>query len=137
MTIDDPIARFLDEEQSRNAGVRNPTTGIREEHDTAQRQRLRADEGKRKNEVIKRIILNLMQGELGREWLFDLLTTCNVFGTPFTADPVATAYNSGALYIGRMIENDIKKFAIKEYGAMLEEGWDRSKMWDDVAADGK
>lgn len=133
--IDDPLARFYDEEQSRSAGVKNPQTGIREEHDLAKKQQIRVDEGRRKSEVSKRIVLGLIQDELGREWLYDILMICNVFGTPFTADPVITAYNSGALFVGRMIESDMKKFDIKSYALMIQEGLERERMWNDEAAD--
>jgi hypothetical protein len=135
--IDDPLARFLNEEQSRNSGVKNPQTGIREEYDTMMKQKLRNDEAKRKSEVSKRIITMLMNDDLGREWLFDRLTECNVFGTPFHVDPVLSAFNAGALHFGRMLESEIKKFSIKLYGTMIEEGLNREKIWDDHAADGK
>lgn len=135
--IDDPLAKFYDEGEAPQAGEKNPVTGLREEHGTAGKQKLREEEGERKNSVTKRIIVQLMQDDLGREWLYDLLMSCNVFGTPFTHDPLLTAFNSGALHIGNQIKESLQRYAIKEYGLLLEEGWERGKLWEDVAADKK
>jgi hypothetical protein len=133
--IDDPLARFYDTGPAPQAGVKNPVTGLREQTDVAHKQELRAAETKRKGDVNKRIISQLMQNDLGREFIYDLLATCNVFGTPFNADPQLTAYNSGALFIGRLIEDWIKKYSMQEYGVMLMEGLEREKTWADLAAD--
>lgn len=135
MTIDDPLSRFYEEEQSREAGVKNPVTGLREEYDTAARQKKRHDEISRKSQVSKHIITQLMQQDLGREWLYDLLTSCNAFGTPYAVDPQLTAYNAGAMYVGKLIESDIKKFTPKEFFNMLEEAWTRDAIWNDEVVD--
>ena len=135
--FDDPLARFYGEQPAPQSGVKNPTTGIRETNDTAHHKKLQEDETIRKSEVRKRAIVYLMQNDIFREWLYDLLHTCNVFGTPFTTDPVMTGYNSGALFIGRLIEDDIKRFSIDEYTIMLREAWDRQQTWENIAADKK
>src|ERR1700722_18103433 len=62
---------------------------------------------KRGVELRRRTIQMLMATDQGREWLYDLLHGCNVFGTPFNPDTHATAFNCGALYIGRKLEDDI------------------------------
>lgn len=133
--IDDPLARFFNEEQSRNAGIKNPITGFREPVDKAKQREKHADEIKRKVQVRKHILTQLLNDDLGREWLYDMLVTCNIFGTPYTVDPSLTAYNAGALYIGRLLESDIRKADIKSYFLMCQEGWDREKTWDEVLAD--
>lgn len=135
--IHDPLSQFYDEGPAVQSGVKNPITGVREELGTAHKQKIREDEGKRKNDVNKRVITSLMQDQLGREWIHDELITCNVFGTPFTNDPLLTAYNSGALFRGKLLEAQIKKYAIKEYFIMLEEANDREAMWNSEAADKK
>ncbi len=135
--IYDPLATIYDDIPAPNSGIKDPVTGIRAEINTAERQKLRADESKRKSEVAKHVITDLMQNDLGREWLYDLMHTCNVFGTPFTADRAMTDYNSGALFIGRLVENDIKQFAFLNYLVMQEEAWNRQKKWEDLAADKK
>jgi hypothetical protein len=133
--IDDPLARFYDEEQSRNAGIKNPITGIREPYQKAEREAKRNDEIKRKSQIAKHVLTQLMEQDLGREWLYDLLNTCNVFGTPYTVDTQLTAYNAGAMFVGKMIEGELKKYCPKNYFTMCEEGWNREKIWDDVVAD--
>jgi hypothetical protein len=72
-----------------------------------------------------------MHDELGREWLYDLLNICHVFDIPFTD---VLPFNSGKTHIGKRIEADIKHHAIKMYCTMLEEGWEREKMWADSAS---
>ena len=133
--IDDPLGRFYGEDPAPQAGVKDPITGIRAPTDVAEKQKLREDEGKRKNEVAKRMITTLMRDDMGREWLYDILTACNIFGTPFTADPLLTAYNCGALDVGLRLDKAIKAFALDHYALMIEEGLERGKMWDDEAAD--
>lgn len=135
MAFEDPLKKFYKEDEPPTAGTKDPVTGLRATNDTIDKAKLRTDEGKRKSEVAKRIITYLMNDEYGREWLYDMLTTCNVFGTPFAGDPVLTAYNSGALYIGRLIEGEMRKFSIREYALMLTEAWEREKVWNDLAAD--
>ena len=134
--IDDPLARFFDEEQSRNAGVKNPVTGLRESVDKAKQRENHVNEIKRKVQLKKRILTQLLNDDLGREWLYDLLITCNVFGTPYVpVDAYLTAYNAGALYIGRVLESEIKKSDARMYFLMCQEGWDRENTWNDVVAD--
>lgn len=133
--IPDPLAEFYNEGPSVQAGVKNPVTGIREETDTAHKQKIRQDEGKRKEDIAKRAITRLMQDDIGREWLYDELHSCNVFGTPFTADPILTAYNSGALWRGKLLEAQIKKYALSNYLLMLEEALQHEELWNEKAAD--
>lgn len=133
--IDDPLARFYDEEKSRTAGVKHPVTGMREPYDKAKRDQIRTDEIKRKVQVKKRILSWLLADDLGREWLYDLLVSCNVEGTPFASTDRLTAYNAGALHVGMLLKADIKNAGIREYFLMLQEGWEREKLWDDTLAD--
>lgn len=133
--IEDPLGRIYGAQPPLETTVKNPVTGVRENIDALKRQLNREEETKRKRAVTRRVVLMLMQDELGREWLFDKLTACNLFGTPFTQDPLLTAFNSGALHIGRGIETDIKQNAPREYQAMCMEGWDREEMWASDAAD--
>jgi transcriptional regulator with XRE-family HTH domain len=129
--IYDPLAAFHAEEDARTAGIKNPQTGIREDAETVQHKLNQEEYAKRKKEVSKRIIIQLMHDELGREWLYDLLNICHVFDIPFTDIP---PFNSGKTHIGKRLEADIKHHAIKMYCTMLEEGWEREKMWADSAS---
>lgn len=135
--IEDPLSRFYDEGPAPQAGIKNPKTGIRSELDTAYKKQIRDEEAKRKTEISKRIVLQLMQNEYGREWILDFLNTCNVFGNPYTTDPLRTAFNCGALFIGNAVHDSIQKYAMDEYMTMLTESRDREERWNDMAADGK
>lgn len=133
--IDDPLSQFYDTSSPPKAGERDPVTGIRQTTGIAHNKKLRDDEGKRKEAVSKRVILQLMQNDLGREWLFDLLTTCNVDGTPFHVNEKLQDFNCGALHVGNLLKGQIKHYAFKEYALMHEEAWDRQKNWEMDAAD--
>ncbi len=130
--IDDPLARFYDEEQSRESGIKDPITGIRTPIDKAKQRESRNNEIKRKEEVKQRILGQLINDDLGREWLYDLLHYCGVFRSPYATDDRQMVYNSGALDVGKFIESGIKKVGIQEYFLLLKEGWEREKMWDDA-----
>ena len=133
--IDDPLSRFMNEEDAREAGIKDPVTGIRTPVDKAQQKQLRNDEIKRKQEVKKRVLTQLLNDDLGREWLYDLLDYCGMFQSLYANTDRQTSYNNGARHIGEFIESGIKKSGIREYFLMLEEGWERGKMWDDMAGD--
>lgn len=85
---------------------------------------------KRKQELRKRTIQMLMSNDQGREWLYDILNACNTFGTPFNPDTHATAYNCGALYIGRSLEGDILNFSGDDYARMRKEALERDRLAD-------
>jgi hypothetical protein len=86
---------------------------------------------KRKNELRRRTIQTLMATDQGREWLYDLLNMCNAFGTPFNQDTHLTAYNCGALYVGRSLEGDIINFSADSYSLMRKEALERDRLMDE------
>ena len=86
---------------------------------------------KRKIEIRRRTIQMLMSTDQGREWLYDILNSCNVYGTPFNPDTHATAYNCGALFIGRSLENDILNFSADSYAIMRREALEHDKLMDE------
>ncbi len=133
--IDDPLARFYEEEQSREAGIKDPVTGFRTPVNKAQQREMHNDEIKRKQEVKKRILSQLLNDDLGREWLYDLLDYCGLFRTPYASNERQTVYNSGALDVGKFLESGIKKVGIREYFLMVQEGWERETMWNDAVGD--
>lgn len=136
--IEDPLARFYNEDATTSdAGVKDSITGIRTEYNASEHEKSKNEEIYRKQQVIRRVILMLMQNDLGREWVYDQLTLCNVFGTPYTVDPQLTAFNAGALHYGRILESDIKKHATPEFFEMLREGWERENIWNADVADNK
>ena len=132
ITIADPLAQFYEEESSRTAGVRDPITGIRVDADVADKRQNRAEESKRKAQVAKRIMTQLLFDELGREWLYDLMTSCHVFSIPVAE---ISDFNAGKICVGKQIEADSKRVNVQKYALMLQEGWDRESLWNDGAAD--
>lgn len=85
---------------------------------------------KRKAELRRRMMQMIMATDHGREWLYDLLNSCNTFGSPFNPDTHLTAYNCGALYIGREIEGDIMKYSPDGYATMRKEALERDALSD-------
>ena len=65
--IDDPLARFLGEEDARSAGIKNPQTGIRESVEKVQQRANQEEYAKRKLEVWKRFIISNMHTVFWKE----------------------------------------------------------------------
>ncbi len=130
--ITDPLAKFYDESDSINAGVRDPVTGIRVEVAVAANKANRTEEGKRKAQVKTRVLTQLLFDELGRELLYDLLTECHIFSIPVSE---VSDFNAGKMCIGKQIEADLKRVNIQKYMAMIVEGHEREVLWNDAAAD--
>jgi hypothetical protein len=130
--ITDPLAKFYDESDSQNAGVRDPITGIRIDTVVAETRANRVEEGKRKAQVQTRVITQLLFDELGREWLYDILTACHVFAIPVSE---VSDFNAGKMCIGKQIEADLKRVNIQKYMAMIVEGHEREVLWNEGAAD--
>lgn len=133
--IDDPLKRLYGAVPPAAETVKDPRTGIRQSIDVLQRQQNRDEEIKRKAAVKRRVIIQLMQDELGREWLFDVLASTGIFTNPFNVEQKHQDFNCGAFQMGRNLEKEIKQYARKEYMAMCLEAWDREDMWSDLAAD--
>lgn len=129
--IDDPLARFLGEEDARSAGIKNPQTGIRESVEKVQQRANQEEYAKRKLEVWKRFIISNMHDDNNREALYDLLNTCHVFDIPFAEIP---QFNNGEIKIGKLIEADMKRYSIKQYCKMIEEGTELQGMFNADAA---
>lgn len=129
--ISDPLAKFYDEEPSRVAGVKDPITGIRVDVDVAANRKNRDEEIKRKAQVKTRVLTQLLFEELGREYLYDLLTACNIFSIPVVS---ISEFNSGLMSFGKQLEADIKRVNIQKYAQMLMEGHDREVLWNELAA---
>lgn len=133
--IDDPLYSLYGKVPPAEETVKNPHTGIRESKDILQRQQNRDDEIKRKQAVKRRVIIQLMQDDMGREWLFDVLQSTGVFTNPFNSDTKLQDFNSGAFHVGLTLQNQLKQHALREYMQMCLEGWEREDMWADLAAD--
>lgn len=130
--INDPLSKFYEEEQSRTAGVRDPVTGIRVDADIAQNRKNRTEETKRKSQVSQRVITQLLFEENGREWLYDLLTSCHIFDIPVAE---ISKFHAGNIHVGKLVESDLKRVNIQKYNLMIQEGYERERLWNDDAAD--
>ena len=64
----------------------------------------------------------IMSDYAGREWMFDLLSRCHVFATPFVRGaPDATAFNCGEQNIGYQTFADVVNHTPTEYVLMMNE----------------
>jgi hypothetical protein len=61
------------------------------------------------------VITNLMSTTQGRQWLWDLLSSCHVFAQTFTSDPLMTAFGEGRRAIGLELLSDIMSACPDQY----------------------
>jgi len=69
----------------------------------------------------KIVVKSIMTVRAGREWMYDFLSQCGIFQTPFTNDPCATAFNCGQQNVGLRMTAQIMLAAPTEYLQMLKE----------------
>ena len=129
--IYDPLASFLGEENARTAGIKNPQTGIREDADKIQHRANQEEYAKRKLEVWKKFIISNMHDDNNREALYDFLNHCHVFDIPFSD---ISQFNNGELKVGKLLEADIKRYSIKQYCLMIQEGMELDMAYNSDAA---
>ena len=67
------------------------------------------------------VIVSLMAGEAGREWMRDLLGVCAIFRTTFTGDALKSAFNEGQRNIGLMLLAGIMRACPDAYVQMMKE----------------
>lgn len=64
----------------------------------------------------------MMELPRGREWMYNLLDSCFIFGNPFVpGQPDSTAFNLGMANVGKRILQDINTAAPDQYMLMLKE----------------
>jgi len=82
----------------------------------------RARAGRRKKKSLK-VVQALMEHEDGREWLYMLLVTTDVFRTSYVFGEPAegTAFREGKRFVGLQLLSDMRKAAPDKFGVMLGE----------------
>lgn len=76
-------------------------------------------------EAIKRTVLrNIMGSKSGRGWMFELLATCHVYETSFSANALNMAYSEGERNIGLRLVASLAEACPERYLEMMREGGD-------------
>lgn len=93
-------------------------------YDGSNRKQIRQREKASKLAEANRIayVRRIMSDQVGREWLYDLLSSCAVFGEPFVRGSAdATAYNLGRQAVGKQLFADAIVHCPSEYLLMMQE----------------
>lgn len=67
------------------------------------------------------VVIGLMDIAEGRKWLWDFLSQCGIYETPFDTNELKMAYNAGRGDVGRRLLGDIVQFAPEQYVMMIKE----------------
>ncbi len=77
-------------------------------------------------------ISSLMSTNLGRQYVYNLLSRCHVFSSSFNTNALAMAFAEGERNVGLAIVADIMPICADQYTIMTREAHDRS-----IAADAR
>lgn len=75
-------------------------------------------------------IASIMSTNLGRQYVYNLLSRCHMFGTSFSTNALSMAFAEGERNIGLALVADIMPICSDQYITMIREANDRS-----IAAD--
>lgn len=93
------------------------------DYNAAERRHVRI--AKRDARVVERqqeeFISHVMETIPGRQWTYDILTTCHVFASSHTGNALNTAFAEGERNIGLRLLNDIMRACPDQYVQMVRE----------------
>src|SRR6266436_9303402 len=86
-------------------------------YDASDRKSIRRAEkaARQADRARQEVIVNLMSTTFGRAWLWDILTSCHVFGQTFSADPLMTAFGEGRRAVGLALLADVMSACPDQY----------------------
>src|SRR5882672_1744496 len=78
-------------------------------YDASDRKEVRKAEkaARQADRARQEVITELMSTTQGRQWLWDLLSSCHVFAQTFTASPLMTAFSEGRRAVGLALLADV------------------------------
>lgn len=76
---------------------------------------------KREELLRKEVVRGIMSIQEGRAWLYDYLSNCGTFTSPFHPNENQTNFNCGMQHIGHLIQEDIMRAAPESYWKMIKE----------------
>ena len=76
------------------------------------------------------VVANLMSTTQGREWLWDILSNCQIFSSTFTGDPLTTAFNEGKRAMGLSLLATVLTTCPDQYITAQREANVRASTWE-------
>ena len=93
-------------------------------YDASNRKSIRRAEKAAELAIANRLayLRHIMSNSPGREWMYDLLSRCSMFQTPFSPiNPHVTAFNCGQQNVGLSIFAELTTHCAVEYNLMMQE----------------
>jgi hypothetical protein len=79
------------------------------------------DNEKRTDKERASVVSGLMTIPEGRKWLWDFMSQCGIYTTPFSENALVMAFNTGKADVGRRLLADIVEYAPDAYVLMIKE----------------
>lgn len=99
-------------------------------YNAADRKNVRLAEKQSKRAARERrvVIATVMASASGRQWFYEILTTCHVFATSFSLDTKEMAFKEGERNIGLMFLTELMRTCPNEYMLMMREANERDSV---------
>ena len=103
------------------------------DYNASDTKQIRAAQKRNKNEraLDDGVLLNLMQTQNGRAWMWRHLGRCHAFHTPFTAEDSVTNFRCGEQNIGLELIADLLRACPDQFIFMMREANDGGRTDDD------